>query len=400
MSAWLVVAYASGYFDGHCGTTVSLSPNDQESGSCVGVQGSFKLPNNLALGSWDERGADAASFCVDRCNACGPTACQFVSISLQHSDCSYYAACNLAALGTFPEGFRTLNVSDSKSTISQLQHLPSRQQSGRRACDWVTAGLRDVDDRTKDAAELTNTSSTWSMCLYSGTLDSSGVSAAVKKHGCFECGLVRFMLQRLRDASSRHGATLVDIGANVGMYTLAAAAAGHTAHAFEPTPLTVQKLLRSIEVNGFGPLVTLYPMCLGASRAAVALATSDNNQGFLSHRAGAGRVQLPMLRLDDVLAPIEARDVFLKMDIEGGECEAEKGMQAFLNRTRRIVGAVLEFGRVTPECCLRWMQPNGFFHRLHWRDGLCPRASSGLQRLPFEQLCEVKKPWDLVWDPC
>jgi FkbM family methyltransferase len=238
------------------------------------------------------------------------------------------------------------------------------------------------------------------MCLYSGTLDSSGVSAAVKKHGCFECGLVRFMLQRLRDASSRHGATLVDIGANVGMYTLAAAAAGHTAHAFEPTPLTVQKLLRSIEVNGFGPLVTLYPMCLGASRAAVALAKSDNNQGFLSHRAGAGRVQLPMLRLDDVLAPIEARDVFLKMDIEGGECEAEKGMQAFLNRTRRIVGAVMEFGRVTPECCLRWMQPNGFFHRLHWRDGLCPRASSGLQRLPFEQLCEVKKPWDLVWDPC
>ena len=323
MSAWLVVAYASGYFDGHRGTTVSLSPNDQERGSCMGVLGSFKLPNNLALGSWDERGADAASFCVDRCNACGPTACQFVSISLQYSDCSYYAACNLAALRTFPEGFRTLNVSDSKSTIHQLQHLPARQQSGRRACDWVTAGLRGVD-----AAAQTNITSTWSMCLYSGTLDSSGVSAAVKKHGCFECGLVRFMLQRLRDASSRHGATLVDIGANVGMYTLAAAAAGHTAHAFEPTPLTVQKLLRSIEVNGFGPLVTLYPMCLGASRVAVALAKSDSNQGFLSHRAGAGRVQLPMLRLDDVLAPIEARDVFLKMDIEGGECDAEKGMQA------------------------------------------------------------------------
>lgn len=172
MSAWLVVAYASGYFDGHCGTTVSLSPNDQERGSCMGVLGSFKLPNNLALGSWDERGADAASFCVDRCNACGPTACQFVSISLQYSDCSYYAACNLAALRTFPEGFRTLNVSDSKSTIHQLQHLPARQQSGRRACDWVTAGLRGVD-----AAAQTNITSTWSMCLYSGTLDSSGEEA-------------------------------------------------------------------------------------------------------------------------------------------------------------------------------------------------------------------------------
>lgn len=59
-------------------------------------------------------------------------------------------------------------------------------------------------------------------------------------------------------------AVLVDVGAGYGMITLAAAARGHHVHAFELGPGSLDALEASIERNGFGSLVQIHKVPLGA----------------------------------------------------------------------------------------------------------------------------------------
>ena len=51
------------------------------------------------------------------------------------------------------------------------------------------------------------------------------LSLLIQKSGCVECDDVAFMLERLKDAGG--AAVFLDVGANIGMYSLAAAAKKH-----------------------------------------------------------------------------------------------------------------------------------------------------------------------------
>jgi hypothetical protein len=57
---------------------------------------------------------------------------------------------------------------------------------------------------------------------------------------------------------------VVDIGGNIGVYTLAAASQGHRVHVFEPVPLHVLMIQQSLRMNALDDLVTLcaYPQIL------------------------------------------------------------------------------------------------------------------------------------------
>lgn len=80
----------------------------------------------------------------------------------------------------------------------------------------------------------------WQMCTYPRSVD-RWVSTAVQRTGCWlECRDVEWMLEVLSKAAQSHDpgrasdAELLDIGGNIGFYTLAAAAAGHRVNVFEP----------------------------------------------------------------------------------------------------------------------------------------------------------------------
>ena len=51
---------------------------------------------------------------------------------------------------------------------------------------------------------------------------------------------------------------LLDIGANIGVFTVPAAARGHTVMAIEPFPPHLKLLKRSIEMNGLEEHVEIY----------------------------------------------------------------------------------------------------------------------------------------------
>lgn len=73
-------------------------------------------------------------------------------------------------------------------------------------------------------------------------------------------------LKEMRAANPDNEVYFIDIGANFGWYTLAAASLGFKTIAFEPLPENVKYLKLNLQANqGFSDLVTVYDIALGES---------------------------------------------------------------------------------------------------------------------------------------
>ena len=165
-------------------------------------------------------------------------------------------------------------------------------------------------------------------------------------------------------------AVVVDVGANLGYFSLMAAALGHRVVAFEPMGRNAAKLQASIARNaGFSERIALYQNAV-ASRAGevVALAaTHPSNQGNgqvvvrdAPPRGGGalggvyGIDYVETVRLDDVVA----EDVLvMKIDIEGLEAEALNGARGLLcgHVVRYVVIEFSEETRRSARCPARRM---------------------------------------------
>lgn len=202
--------------------------------------------------------------------------------------------------------------------------------------------------------------------------------------------MVKHMIGALREHPN---STLLDIGGNIGYYTLAAAAAGFSVNVFEPVPTNAAMIQQSIERNHF-TTIRLHTSALDAQTGELGMGTNSNNQGGVKHRSGVvtSGTMLPAFRLDDVLA-FEERPVYIKIDIEGGECNALRGMQRFISKTATIIGVNMEFAQSRTKCCAEWTSPGGFFDTLHNKHRLCP----GIHK--YKTICSINT-WDLVWSKC
>ena len=99
----------------------------------------------------------------------------------------------------------------------------------------------------------------WTMCTYASSSD-RWISRSIQDFGAWEPLLVGHVLATLR---AHAGSRLLDLGGNIGIYALAAAAAGHGVDVWEPMPQSARMLLRSAQVNGFADRLTLYPIAAG-----------------------------------------------------------------------------------------------------------------------------------------
>jgi FkbM family methyltransferase len=129
----------------------------------------------------------------------------------------------------------------------------------------------------------------------------------------------------------RPGDLFVDIGANVGTYTvLGAAVGGADAYAYEPVPATLKHLEANVAVNGLGERVKIRRVALGGS-AGVIRVTQD--EGATNHVAAASdsteaTTEVPVVRLDDDLGG--RVPTLIKMDVEGFEEEVLGGASRVL----------------------------------------------------------------------
>ena len=145
--------------------------------------------------------------------------------------------------------------------------------------------------------------------------DDIAVGHAIQKSGQHEPWVTSHFLAAIKPAS-----TVVDIGANLGWYTMLAAA--KTLHhgrvvAFEPLPDNVQLLLANARLNDFKH-VTCYPVALGEHNEVLSIETgSGSNAAIVQDVDVFGRF-CQVVAAREALQNIGHFDV-LKIDIEGYE---------------------------------------------------------------------------------
>lgn len=152
------------------------------------------------------------------------------------------------------------------------------------------------------------------MCTYPKRFD-VWLSRRIQDSGCFECDLVSMVLHQMTVAQStvylqgqhaeqtavkqrkqdlgcalprsdliRIGTPLLlDIGGNIGMYSLAAAAACFEAIAFEPVPLNAYKFMASIQRNNFTGWAKVYTIGASDAYEVFDMGLSEANQGETMH---------------------------------------------------------------------------------------------------------------------
>ena len=243
------------------------------------------------------------------------------------------------------------------------------------------------------------------MCLHDPLIDGR-ISLSIMRTGCWECSTVQDMLALLK---SYHNSTLIDIGANIGYFSLAAAASGATqhVHAFEASPKNSVLFQESVIRSALDKAITLHAVALGAAPGMVRIGASRRNQGGLHHVEAPGGTQVARVTLDSVLRPVNG-PVFVKMDVEGAECAVVRGMSNFLRGSVHIIGFVVEVSQ-SRSCCDEWCSGGGLFGQLHARS-LCPWSGGSNSRPKREPLrlsnCRrwcgggAEVTGDVVWMPC
>ncbi len=139
--------------------------------------------------------------------------------------------------------------------------------------------------------------------------------------------------RRLFCAAITPGSVVLDIGANVGIYTLLAAKRGAKVIAVEADPCNVEILRHHVHLNGFDDRVTILHMAASNREHALTLFRSPGNSGHSNLFDGVSPVEIPGKTIDSLgLPPIDV----CKIDIEGAEMIALAGMQDSISKSPKM----------------------------------------------------------------
>ncbi|MBI1284717.1 MAG: FkbM family methyltransferase [Thiobacillus sp.] len=149
--------------------------------------------------------------------------------------------------------------------------------------------------------------------------------------GNIYCGLHEFEDMGFVLHFLRPGDLFVDVGANVGSYTVLACATGASAISFEPVPATFDALLDNLHLNRLEALVEPRNQAVGRSHGELEMIADQDttNQALRSGDRYAGKtLRVPLHTLDDALQGRMPK--LIKIDVEGFETEVLAGAEATL----------------------------------------------------------------------
>jgi len=137
---------------------------------------------------------------------------------------------------------------------------------------------------------------------------------------------------------------VIDIGANIGYYTLVAArkATRGKIHSFEPTPTSFRALEQNVLLNKL-PNVIANPAGISNvnSNEKYYIASPDNSgmSGLMPSENFSGQIEIvEIITLDHYSQKHDLQKIdFIKIDIEGNELKALQGMQQVLTRFKPII---------------------------------------------------------------
>lgn len=146
----------------------------------------------------------------------------------------------------------------------------------------------------------------------------------------------RKLEERLISALLRDGDLFLDVGANIGTMTLAAATklrrSGHVI-AIEAHPKTFTYLEKNIALNGFTN-VTLYNLAASDKEGVVLFSSRySDDQNAVANKKDS--IKVPSITLDSLILP-DHNDLCLKLDVEGYELCVLRGANNILSKSRSV----------------------------------------------------------------
>ncbi|MBU4033984.1 MAG: FkbM family methyltransferase, partial [Proteobacteria bacterium] len=159
--------------------------------------------------------------------------------------------------------------------------------------------------------------------------------------GNIYCGLLEFPDMSFLLHVLREDDLFVDVGANVGSYTvLACSAIGARGYCFEPVPSTYARLMTNIRLNNIGERVVSLNIALGNSRGEINFSSDQNcmNHVIADNETTKNGIIVGVSTLDDEL---KSAPFLMKIDVEGYEAPMLEGADNTL-RNKELCCVIME----------------------------------------------------------
>ena len=137
-------------------------------------------------------------------------------------------------------------------------------------------------------------------------------------------------------------AACLDVGANIGMTTLLMSRLFKEVYSFEPVPSTFSLLKRNVERNRLEN-IALFNVALGSEAFSTEIQFAEGNRsgGFINDitKASEGHVSEKIMveRGDAILKEHHVIPSFIKIDVEGYELQALRGLEQSINQSQPVV---------------------------------------------------------------
>ncbi len=142
------------------------------------------------------------------------------------------------------------------------------------------------------------------------------------------------------------GMVCLDIGANIGYFTLIMArlVGGGKIFAFEPEPYNFDLLVKNITINGYHNITPIQKAISNKNGRAKLFLDRVNpgshslaRQGQNTHTFGRDIVEVEVQTLDSFFRDYNGKIDFVKMDVEGAELTVLEGMENIINKNKDLV---------------------------------------------------------------
>ncbi|XP_067677727.1 uncharacterized protein [Haliotis asinina] len=174
------------------------------------------------------------------------------------------------------------------------------------------------------------------ICINDPELDKP-VSSSLAETGLYEGKMLGFFLEILYSDITLQA---VDLGANLGLYSIAAAAIARPVLAVEPNPHNVHPFHKSVKMNRFQKYVTLVTNCLSDRYKLVQLIynkmgnlgdtkTVEVTESMLNNDIVSVEDVVRTVQMDDLIQAMTFKRAVVKVDIQGDEVRMFRGAQRF-----------------------------------------------------------------------